>query len=143
MLTNCYDIKPGYRIVFKYQFYDNCFKEIDVLLHLVLMLCLICVNTGVRVVRIVSVNLFSFYPFLYSFKGPFNTYPFYFTFIKAVAINKELSEPLRAKRVGISETRHDPTKPYCLKTSVYVNVPFILKVGWKESKQCRPTGDRW
>ena len=32
-------------IVPKDQFEDNCFKEIYILLHLILMLCLICVNT--------------------------------------------------------------------------------------------------
>ena len=45
--------------------------------------------------------------FLYSFKGPFNTYLIYFTFIKSVAINKDLSQPLRAKGKRISETKHD------------------------------------
>ena len=32
--------------------------------------------------------------FLYSFKGPFNTFLIHFTFVKSVAINKDLSQPL-------------------------------------------------
>ena len=32
--------------------------------------------------------------FLYSFKGLFNTYFIYFAYIKSVAINKDLSQPL-------------------------------------------------
>ena len=61
------------------------------------------VNLVVNLVLILSVRLL----FLYSFKGPFNTYLIYFTFIKSVVINKNLSQPLRAKGVTISETRHD------------------------------------
>ena len=49
--------------------------------------------------------------FLYSLKGPFNTYLIYFTFIKSVAIDKDLSQPLRTKDVRISETKHDRSNP--------------------------------
>ena len=34
--------------------------------------------------------------FLYSFKGPLNTYLIYFTFTKTVPINKDLSQSLNA-----------------------------------------------
>ena len=51
------------------------------------------------VIRNVSVNLVfvSSVPLLlmYSLKGPFNAYLTYLTFIKSVAINKDLSQPLR------------------------------------------------
>ena len=52
----------------------------------------------VGVIEVVSVNLVLDLSvhllFLYSFKDPFNTYLIYFTFIKFVAINKDLNEPL-------------------------------------------------
>ena len=49
-----------------------------------------------EVIRVVSVKLVIVLslrlPFLYSFKGrPFNTYLIYFTFIRSVAIDKDLS----------------------------------------------------
>ena len=45
---------------------------------------------------------FLFHPnAFYSLKGPFNTYLTYFTFIKSVAINKDLSQ-IMAKGVRIS-----------------------------------------
>ena len=65
----------------------------------------------VGAIRVVSVNLvlvlFVGLLFLHCFKGLFNTKLLFSTFIKSVAINKELSQPLRAKGVRISETRHD------------------------------------
>ena len=83
------------------------------------------------VITVVSVNLVLVLSacllFLHSFKGPFNKYLIYFTFIKSVAINKDLSQPLRAEGVTISETRDhrsNPKQPYCLKISLYVNVPL-------------------
>ena len=38
-------------------------------------------------------------------------YLIYFTFTKSVAINKDLSQTLRAKGVRISETRRDRSNP--------------------------------
>ena len=102
-------------IVSKDQFKTIASKEIYVLLHLILMLCLICVNTCWSYQRVVSVNLVLVLSvrllFLHSFKGPFNRYLIYFTFVKSVAINKNLSQPLRAKAVRISETKHDQSNP--------------------------------
>ena len=78
------------------------------------MLCLICVNSAgdiraasVSLVLVLSVCLL----FLYSFKGPFNTYLIYFTFIESVAVNKDLNQPLRAKGVRISKMKHDRRNP--------------------------------
>ena len=72
-------------------------KQMYILLHLVLMLCLI-VLILVGAMRVVSVNLFLVLSvlllFLLSFKGPFNMSLSYFTFMKSVAINKNLSQPL-------------------------------------------------
>ena len=60
-----------------------------------------------NLVLVLSVHLL----FLYSFKGPFNTYLIYFTFIKSVAVNKDLSQHLvRAKGVRISVTKDDRSK---------------------------------
>ena len=63
-------------------------------------------------------------------------YFIYFTFIRSVAINKDLSQPLRAKGVRISKTKHDRNQPYYLKSSVHVNVPLILKIDKKECYVC-------
>ena len=57
----------------------------------------------VRVIRVVSVNLVLVLSvrllFMYSFEGPFNTYLIYLTFIKSVAINKDLIQALsKSKR---------------------------------------------
>ena len=60
-------------------------KEICVLLHIVLMLCLNCVNTcwsyqsclSQLGSRFIHLRLL----FLYAFKGPFNTYLIHFTII--------------------------------------------------------------
>ena len=52
-------------------------------------------------------------------------YFIYFTFIKSVAINKDLSQQLQAKCVRISEP--DMTKkPYYWKSSVHINMLLIL-----------------
>ena len=59
----------------------------------------------------VSVDLVPFlsvrFLFWHSFKGTFNMYLIYFTFIKYVENSKDLSQPLRAKGVKISKSRHD------------------------------------
>ena len=78
------------------QFYDNCLKGntnatttpcFDAYLCEYLLELLV---VSVNLVLDLSVRLL----FLYSFKGPFNTHLIYFTFIKSVAINKDLSQPL-------------------------------------------------
>ena len=82
-------------------------------------------NTNIfKVIRVVSVNLVIILSVrllsVYSFKGPFNTYLIYFTFIKSVATNKRFGSTtlVRAKGVRISETRHDQSNPndYYLKS---------------------------
>ena len=95
------------------------------------MLYLICVNLA-GVIRVVLVNLVLVLSirllFLYSFKGLLNAYLIYFTCIKSVVMNKDWSQLLKAKGLRISETRHDRSNPIYLKSSVHVNVPFVLKV---------------
>ena len=51
-------------------------------------------NVSVNLVFVSSVRLL----LMYSLKGPFNTYLIYFTFIKSVGINKDLSQPLRQSK---------------------------------------------
>ena len=77
---------------------------------------------------------FSFYPYtflfnLYSFKGLFNMYLIYLIFIKYVANNKDLSQPLSYSKRGNNKWNQAlPKQPYYLKSSVHVNIPHILKV---------------
>ena len=89
-------------IVSKDQFKKIASKEIYVLLHLVLMLCRI-LNGVIRAVF----YPYAFYPVLFQESIQYVPHLFHLY----VAINKDLSQPLRAKGVRIGETKHDLNNP--------------------------------